>query len=42
LINRPGRGYFTEQDGRRVSIMPPFEGSEAERDDILAHLRSLR
>lgn len=38
----PGRGYFTEQDGRRVSIMPPFEGSEAERDDILAYLRGLR
>lgn len=38
----PGKGYFTEQDGRRVSIMPPFEGSEAERDDLLAFLRSLR
>ncbi len=38
----PGKGYFTEQDGRRVSIMPPFEGSEAERDDILAYLLSLR
>ncbi|MBI4988970.1 MAG: c-type cytochrome [Rhodocyclales bacterium] len=38
----PGKGYFTEQGGRRVSIMPPFEGSEAERDDLLAFLLSLR
>jgi complex iron-sulfur molybdoenzyme family reductase subunit gamma len=38
----PCKGCFAEQDGRRVSIMPPFEGSEAERDDILAYLRSLR
>jgi DMSO reductase family type II enzyme heme b subunit len=38
----PGKGYFTEQDGRRVSIMPPFEGSEAERGDLLAFLLSLR
>lgn len=38
----PGKGYFTEQDGRRVSIMPPFEGSEAERNDLLAYLLSLR
>lgn len=38
----PGKGYFTEQDGTRMSIMPPFEGSEAERDDLLAYLLSLR
>lgn len=38
----PGKGYFVEEDGRRTSIMPPFAGSEAERDDILAFLRSLR
>lgn len=38
----PGKGYFTEQDGARTSIMPPFEGSEAERDDLLAYLLSLR
>lgn len=38
----PGKGYFTEQDGTRTSIMPPFEGSEAERDDLLAYLLSLR
>lgn len=29
-------------DGKRVSVMPPFEGSAAERDDLLAFLRSLR
>lgn len=38
----PGKGYFTEQDGTRLSIMPPFEGSEAERNDLLAFLLSLR
>lgn len=38
----PGKGFFTEQDGQRMSIMPPFEGSEAERDDILAFLLGLR
>ncbi len=36
------KGCFAEQDGKRVSIMPPFEGSEAEREDILAYLLSLR
>lgn len=38
----PCKGCFAEQDGRRVSVMPPFEGSAAERDDLLAFLRSLR
>jgi Cytochrome c. len=38
----PCKGCFAEQDGRRVSAMPPFEGSAAERDDLLAFLRSLR
>jgi mono/diheme cytochrome c family protein len=38
----PGKGYFIEQDGKRVSIMPPFEGSDAEREDLLAYLQSLR
>jgi DMSO reductase family type II enzyme heme b subunit len=38
----PCKGCFAEQDGRRVSIMPPLEGSDAERADLLAYLRSLR
>jgi complex iron-sulfur molybdoenzyme family reductase subunit gamma len=38
----PGKGYSTEQGGRKVSLMPPFTGTEAERDDVLAYLMSLR
>lgn len=38
----PRKDYFAEQSSRRVSIMPPFEGSEAECDDLLAFLLSLR
>jgi complex iron-sulfur molybdoenzyme family reductase subunit gamma len=38
----PGKGYFMEQSGKKVSLMPPFAGTEAERDDILAYLISLR
>ncbi|MBI3575724.1 MAG: c-type cytochrome [Gammaproteobacteria bacterium] len=38
----PGKGYFMEQDGKRTSLMPPFTGTEAERNDILAYLMSLR
>lgn len=38
----PGKGYFLEQDGKRVSIMPPFAGTEDERRDILAYLRNLK
>lgn len=38
----PGKGYFMEQGGRKVSLMPPFAGTNAERDDILAYLMSLR
>lgn len=38
----PCKGCFAEQDGKRVSIMPPFEGSAAEREDLLAYLLSLR
>lgn len=38
----PCKGCFAEQDGRRMSIMPPFEGSDSERDDILAFLLGLR
>ena len=38
----PGKGYFMEQDGKRTSLMPPFAGTETERNDILAYLMSLR
>ncbi len=38
----PGKGYYMTQDGKRISLMPPFAGTEAERDDILAYLMSLR
>ncbi len=38
----PGKGYYLEQDGKKVSLMPPFAGTEAERDDVLAYLMSLR
>lgn len=38
----PGKGYSTEQDGKKVSLMPPFAGTEAERNDILSYLMSLR
>lgn len=38
----PGKGYDMVQEGRRRSRMPPFAGTEAEREDILAYLASLR
>lgn len=38
----PGKGYFMEQDGKRVSLMPPFAGTEEERRDLLAYLMRLR
>ena len=38
----PGKGYFMEQDGKRTSLMPPFTGTETERNDILVYLMSLR
>jgi complex iron-sulfur molybdoenzyme family reductase subunit gamma len=38
----PGKGYSMEQGGKKVSLMPPFTGNEAERDDILTYLLSLR
>jgi complex iron-sulfur molybdoenzyme family reductase subunit gamma len=38
----PGKGYFTVQDGKQVSLMPPFAGSDEERRDILAYLKRLR
>jgi complex iron-sulfur molybdoenzyme family reductase subunit gamma len=38
----PGKGYFAVQDGKKISLMPPFTGSDRERQDILAYLNSLR
>ncbi|MBI3148996.1 MAG: c-type cytochrome [Betaproteobacteria bacterium] len=38
----PCRSCFVEQNGQRISIMPPFEGSEKDRTDLLSYLRSLR
>lgn len=38
----PGKGFHAIEDGRRKSLMPPFEGSEQERRDIVAFLRTLR
>jgi complex iron-sulfur molybdoenzyme family reductase subunit gamma len=38
----PGKGYFAVQDGKKISLMPPFAGSEEARRDILAYLKSLR
>ncbi len=38
----PGKGYFIEQGGKKTSLMPPFTGTETERNDILAYLMSLR
>jgi complex iron-sulfur molybdoenzyme family reductase subunit gamma len=38
----PGKGYFTEQGGRSVSIMPPLAASDAELHDIMAFLKTLR
>jgi complex iron-sulfur molybdoenzyme family reductase subunit gamma len=38
----PGKGYSMEQGGKRVSIMPPFAGTEEERRDVLVYLRGLR
>ena len=38
----PGKGYDMVQEGGKHSRMPPFAGTEAEREDILAYLASLR
>ncbi len=42
MIVVPGKGYYMEQDGKKASLMPPFAGTEQERNDILAYLMSLR
>ena len=38
----PGKGFYTVQNGQHVSLMPPFQGSEQERDDIIAYLKALQ
>lgn len=38
----PGKGFYLVQDGKKISLMPPFAGTGAERDDIVAYLMSLR
>ena len=38
----PGKGYSMVQDGKKVSLMPPFQGTEQERRDIAAFLQTLR
>jgi hypothetical protein len=38
----PGKGFYATEEGRRTSLMPPFEGSEQELRDIIAFLRTLR
>ncbi len=38
----PGKGFFTVQGGQRTSLMPPFQGSEQERHDLVAYLKMLR
>lgn len=42
LIVVPGKAYSTVQNGRRVSLMPPLQGTEQERRDIAAFLQTLR
>jgi DMSO reductase family type II enzyme heme b subunit len=38
----PGKLHTTVEDGKRVSVMPPFAGSEEELRDIVAYLKTLR
>ena len=38
----PGKGYFMEQGGKKVSLMPPLAASEEELRDIVAFLQMLR
>lgn len=38
----PGKGFYMVQNGQRISLMPPFQGSEQERDNIIAYLKILR
>lgn len=38
----PGKGYSMAQDGKKISLMPPFQGTEQERHDIAVFLQTLR
>jgi complex iron-sulfur molybdoenzyme family reductase subunit gamma len=38
----PGKGYYMEQGGKKVSLMPPLAASDAELRDIVAFLKTLR
>lgn len=38
----PGKGYSMTQDNKKVSLMPPLQGSEQERRDIAAFLQTLQ
>lgn len=38
----PGKGYATVEDGKRLSLMPPFVGTERELWDMVAYLKTLR
>ncbi len=38
----PGKRFSKVQDGKQASLMPPFQGSEQERYDIVEFLRTLR
>jgi complex iron-sulfur molybdoenzyme family reductase subunit gamma len=38
----PGKGYFVEQEGKKVSLMPPLAASDEELRDVVAFLKTLR
>lgn len=37
----PGKKYSMVQDGKRVSLMPPFAGTDAERRDVVTFIKTL-
>ncbi len=38
----PGKKFALVQDGKRLSLMPPFAGTDAERRDVVTFLKTLR
>ena len=38
----PGKTFSLVQDGKRLSLMPPFAGTDTERRDIVMFLKTLR
>lgn len=38
----PGKKFSFVQDGKRLSMMPPFAGTDAERRDVVMFLKTLR